>query len=222
MIFAAFAGVGRSWCGPMIIVNLDVAWGTDGGGVVGNTTRTIMRSMAMTATAAKTELTESRSGFTDACREARCVHSERTNSSFIWQPRRLFCRSFEWRLFTRLFCRQVKREADRVGALLHAVFVVECARLGRSEEQLPQPSGGRRGGTQSVWHSRRRRDARPSVLRHPPPPPAVARPPRRRQECYLAIYTSVRMLKTRSKTCHFLPLLDVRGGHRGRIPCAAC
>jgi hypothetical protein len=36
------------------------------------------------------------------------------------------------------------------------------------------------------------------------------------------IYTSVRMLKTWSKTCHFVPLFAVRGGYRGRKLCAVC
>jgi hypothetical protein len=49
---------------PLIIVNLDDAWGTGGGAMSEITPRTIMQSMAMMATAAKTELTESRSGFT--------------------------------------------------------------------------------------------------------------------------------------------------------------
>ncbi len=35
------------------------------------------------------------------------------------------------------------------------------------------------------------------------------------------IYTSVQMLKTRPKTCHFLPLFAARCGHRARKPRAA-
>jgi hypothetical protein len=64
LVFAAFAGVGRRFGGPLIIVNLDVAWGTGGGAMSEITPRTIMQSMAMMAAAAKTESTESRSGFT--------------------------------------------------------------------------------------------------------------------------------------------------------------
>jgi hypothetical protein len=30
------------------------------------------------------------------------------------------------------------------------------------------------------------------------------------------------MLKTRQKTCHFLPLFEVRDGHRGREFCTVC
>jgi hypothetical protein len=64
LVFAAFAGVRRRFGWPLIIVNLDDAWGTGGGAMSEITPRTIMQSMAMMATAAKTELTESRSGFT--------------------------------------------------------------------------------------------------------------------------------------------------------------